>query len=649
MSGGVVRILKTWLLMFALTSVTSHADVHLPRLLGDGVVLQRDTDAAVWGWADDGEVIEVRLDGELLASTTAKDGAWQVATAAQPAGGPHELRVSGNNSITVSDVYFGDVWVASGQSNMQLPMERVKEKYAAEIAAANYPLIREFEVPRVAEYQHAKRDLDGGGWKKTTPDAVLGFSAVGYFFARSLRAQYDVPIGIISSNFGGSAAESWMSEQALADYPHYLEAARINADAALLQLMQDRERAVTDAWQAVLDARDAGLHSAPSWAASEFDDSGWQEMTLPGFWDRTELGPVNGVVWFRKTIELPSSAAGAVAKLMLGRIVDADTTYVNGVQVGNVSYQYPPRRYDIPAGVLRPGRNTIVVRVVNSSGSGGFVPDKPYGLQVGATKVELRGKWKYQLGASSPAIAPPVWVVHRQPLGFSNAMLEPLLNMTIKGVIWYQGETNVDRPAEYVQLFPAMIRDWRNRFQQGDFPFIFVQLANFLAAQDQPSESAWAETRNAQLLALREPNTAMAVIIDVGEWNDIHPLDKKTVGRRLALAARRLAYGETDLVSSGPMFRSLDARGDEIVLEFDRIGGGLLARGPRLQGFAVAGADGVFAWADARIDGDTVIVRNTAIKEPKLVRYAWADNPSTANLYNREGLPASPFEAAVEP
>ena len=643
-----MRILQILMSIFVLAGSASHADVRLPRLLGDGVVLQRDTDAAVWGWADDDELVEVRLDGELLASTTAANGQWQITLAAQAAGGPHELRVSGNNSLTIRDVYFGDVWLASGQSNMQLPMERVKEKYAAEIAAANYPRIREFEVPRVAEYQHPRHDLDGGSWKVTTPDSVLSFSAVAYFFARSLQAEYDVPIGIISSNYGGSSAESWMSEQALAEFPHYLEVARLNADATLLKLMQDREQAVTEAWNAVLDASDAGLHSAPGWAASEYDDSGWQQMELPGFWDKTGPGPVNGVVWFRKTLELPAAAAGAAAKLMLGRIVDADTAYVNGVQVGNTTYQYPPRRYQVPAGVLRPGKNTIAVRVVNSSGPGGFVPDKPYWLQAGATRIELRGKWKYRRGAAAAAIAPPVWVVHRQPLGFSNAMLEPLLNMNIKGVIWYQGETNVDRPAEYVELFPAMIRDWRRRFRQGDLPFVFVQLANFLESQEFPGESAWAETRNAQLLALREANTAMAVSIDVGEWNDIHPLDKKTVGERLALAARKLAYGETELVSSGPMFRSLEVRGDELVLRFDHIGSGLLARGQKLQGFAVAGADRVFSWADASIDGDTVVIRNTAVREPKMVRYAWANNPSTANLFNREGLPASPFEAAAE-
>jgi sialate O-acetylesterase len=641
-------VLKILITAILLLSVAARADVRLPQLLGDGVVLQRDTSVTIWGWADDSEVIEVRLDGELVASTTTKDGQWRVALAAQTAGGPHQLQVSGNNSLQISDVYFGDVWIASGQSNMQLPMERVKEKYESEIATANYPLIREFEVPRRAEYQHPQRDLDGGTWKRTTPDSVLSFSAVGYFFARSLQSQYDVPIGIISSNYGGSAAESWMSEKALADYPHYLDIARRNADEAALQQLLDRDKAVVDAWYADVDSRDAGLSAEPGWAASDYDDSDWPEMDLPGFWDRTELGPINGVVWFRKTIELPSSANNAAAKLMLGRIVDADTTYINGMQVGNTTYQYPPRRYEVPAGLLRAGKNTIAVRVVNSSGSGGFVTDKPYWLQFGDSIVDLRGAWRYKLGATAVPIAPPDFVGHRQPLGFSNAMLEPLLNMTIKGVIWYQGETNVDRPAEYVQLLPAMIRDWRERFGQGNFPFILVQLANFLEAQALPGESAWAETRNAQLLALREPNTAMAVAIDIGEWNDIHPLDKKTVGERLALAARKLAYGETNLVASGPIFRSLELCGDGIAVEFDFTGDGLVARGPELNGFAVAGADDVFHWADAHIDGDTVIVKSAAVPHPKRVRYAWADNPSTANLYNREGLPASPFEAAVE-
>jgi sialate O-acetylesterase len=372
-------------------------------------------------------------------------------------------------------------------------------------------------------------------------------------------------------------------------------------------------------------------------------------MKVPGFWSGTDTGPVNGVVWFRRKFELPQSADGKPARLMLGRIVDADTTYVNGTEVGRTTYQYPPRRYDIGEGILRAGENTIAARVVSSAGEGGFVDDKPYELQVGETRVDLKGLWRFRIGAVSEPMPPPQFVDYKQPLGFYNAMLAPLQNMTIKGVIWYQGESNVERAKEYRQLFPAMIRDWRKHWGQGDFPFIFVQLANFLEPVETPSESAWAELRDAQLSALGEPYTAMAVAIDVGEWNDIHPLNKKAVGHRLALAARKIAYGESDLVSSGPIFRSMTERDGRLTLEFDFTGCGLTARGGELRGFAISGTDDNYVWAQAAIDGDKVVVWNDSVAEPAAVRYAWADNPVDANLYNCEGLPASPFQASVAP
>jgi sialate O-acetylesterase len=331
----------------------------------------------------------------------------------------------------------------------------------------------------------------------------------------------------------------------------------------------------------------------------------------------------------------------------LGRIVDADTAWINGVEVGRTTYQYPPRRYDVPAGILRPGRNTLALRVVSLEGRGGFVPDKPYRLEIGETIIDLRGDWRYHPGVGSAPLPPPQFKEWRQPLGFYNAMLAPLQRMTIKGAIWYQGETNVDRAAEYERLFPDMIRSWRRQWGQGDFPFLFVQLANFLEAGGAPVESQWAETRNAQAMALREPNTGMAVAIDAGEWNDIHPENKQIIGERLALAARKVAYGEHGLVYSGPVLRTVGVEGDSLVLRFDHVGSGLEARGGPLREFAVAGADGDYVWAQAEIRGDQVIVRSAAVPAPVRVRYAWADNPAGANLYNREGLPAVPFQAAA--
>jgi len=644
----IPQLLSTICSLFALILANSaSADIHLPRLLSDGAILQRDAATSVWGWAEDGEAIEVRLDGKVLATTTTENGEWRVLIPAQSAGGPHEITVTGDTSITIDDVYFGDVWVASGQSNMELPMERVKEKYPDVIATANHPLIRQYKVAKDYDFDAPYKDLPGGQWVASTPESVLNFSAVGFFFAKSISDTRQVPIGIIGNSYGGSPAEAWMSEQALEEYPHYLKVARSYREEGYLQSLLDANRKIFSDWNENVDRIDEGLAAAPNWSASEYDDSGWQTFDLPQFWADTSTGPINGVVWFRKEIEIPEALAGRPAKLMLGRIIDADTAYINGTQVGNTTYQYPPRRYDVGNDILRAGKNTIAVRVVNSAGNGGFVNDKPYWLRVGDTTIDLEGEWLYKVGAVSEAIGPPEFVEHRQPLGMHNAMLAPLLKMTIKGVIWYQGETNTDRPAEYVHLFPAMIRDWRANWKQGDFPFLFVQLANFMEARDEPVESGWAETRNAQFLALREPNTAMAVTIDVGEWNDIHPLNKRAVGERLALVARSVAYGESELVFSGPVVREVHARANELVIGFDHVGSGLRAHGDRLEEFAIAGADRVFVWANAIIDGDTVVVSSESVREPAYVRYAWADNPDGANLYNAEGLPAPPFEAAI--
>ncbi len=365
-------------------------------------------------------------------------------------------------------------------------------------------------------------------------------------------------------------------------------------------------------------------------------------MKIPGYWASTALGNVNGVVWFRKKIDVPSSMTGKEATLILGRIVDADSVFVNGLFVGTTSYQYPPRRYIIPPNILKAGDNTIVVRVISNSGEGGFVLDKAYEIDAADTAIDLRGMWQYRLGATMKPLASQTFI-RWKPLGLYNAMIAPLLNYRMKGVIWYQGESNAGRPVEYRELLPALIRDWRNHWKQGDFPFLIVQLPNFMEAKSDPSESNWALLREAQRRALSLPNTGMAVTIDIGEWNDVHPLDKKDVGNRLALAAQKVAYQEQQVVYSGPLYQLMRIEGNKIVLTFTNIGSGLMAKGCALKCFAIAGADKKFTWADAKIENDNVIVSSSKVLNPVAVRYAWADNPDGANLYNEEGLPASPF------
>jgi sialate O-acetylesterase len=335
---------------------------------------------------------------------------------------------------------------------------------------------------------------------------------------------------------------------------------------------------------------------------------------------------------------------GKPAKLTLGRIVDSDSVYVNGSFVGTTSYQYPPRRYEIPPGTLKPGKNLIVVRVINVFGSGGFVKDKMYQISDSDQIVDLRGDWKYRLGTTANSLEGPTFFNYK-PLGLFNGMIAPILNHKIKGVIWYQGESNTERAIEYRKLFPALIKNWRAKWNEENFPFLYVQLANFMESKNQPVESNWAELRESQRRALALPKTGMAVSVDLGEWNDIHPENKEDVGKRLALAARVVAYGDKEVVSSGPLYKSMKIRNGKIIISFTNIGSGLMIKGGgELKHFAIASKDKKFVWAKALIDGNSVVVWNTEIKHPVVVRYAWGDNPEGANLFNNEGLPASPFQ-----
>jgi sialate O-acetylesterase len=506
-------------------------------------------------------------------------------------------------------------------------------------------MIRQFKVPIRYCFTAPLDDLDSGRWESANPTSVLWFSAVGYFFAESLFEQYHVPIGLINASLGGSPAESWMSEEALKAYPRHLETAQEFKNAAYADSIRKADQERADAWYRLLWRTDKGLHDNVKWFDPAYDDSAWPAMTVPAFWAEGGLGPVNGAVWFRKDFEVPASMTGQPARLLLGRIVDADSVFINGRFVGWTSYQYPQRDYLVSGDILKPGKNTIIVRVINLKDKGGFVKDKPYRLTAGGQIIDLSGEWRYRLGATMEPLTDPTFI-QWQPTGLYNGMLAPLLNCSIKGVIWYQGESNTGRGKEYEKLFPDLIADWRRSWQRGDFSFLFVQLPNFLESKPEPSESGWAELREAQLKALAVPNTGMAVAIDLGEWNDVHPLNKEDVGKRLALTARKTAYGEKDLVVSGPLFQSTRTEGDQLMLTFSNIGGGLVVKGGgELKHFAIAGPDHQFVWAKAKIDGDRVVVWSDRVSHPVFVRYAWADNPDGANLYNREGLPASPFRA----
>ena len=644
-------------LILVLSSLCVHGNVKLPVLVSDGMVLQRDTKLIIWGWASPGEKVLVKFNKKTISTVADPEGNWKVGLPPIKAGGPYTMEVKGNNTIMINDILVGDVWFCSGQSNMVLNMERVKEKYPDDIATANFPEIRNFFIPTASDVTSIHKDLPPGNWVSASPENVLGFGAVTFFFARSIFLEHKVPIGIINSSVGGTPIEAWTSEEGLKEFPHLI--ARIDKlkDTAYLNplLRSGRKRPETSQRPPVNSrSMDKGMSGPKPWYDITYAPEGWHKYWLPGYWDDQGVKGLDGVVWFRKEITLPVTMTNKPAKLFLGRILDADNVYVNGVLSGSITYQYPPRRYNLPSGLLKPGKNIIVIRVTNNAGKGGFVPDKPYWLVVGNDSIDLRGEWLYKVGqvfrpaAYEPGTGSQPISMQNEPTGLYNTMVAPLINYRIKGIIWYQGETNANRPQEYQKLLPALINDWRIKWQEGIIPFIFVQLPNFMEVQYLPSESQWAELRFGQLKSLSVLNTALVVTIDVGEWNDIHPLEKKVVGERLALAARKLAYGNDKIVCSGPVYKSSVKEADSIKIEFDHIGSGLTIKGGGdLNYFAVAGADRKFVWAETRIYNNHVIVWSDEIIDPIYVRYAWADNPEGANLYNIEGLPASPFEATI--
>ncbi|PWT74143.1 MAG: sialate O-acetylesterase [Bacteroidetes bacterium] len=621
----------------------ARGQVRLPKLISDGMVLQRARPLRIWGWASPGEKIVLRFIGKSYTAVAQNDSSWLIEIAACREGGPFEMKIDASNHITVRDILIGDVWLCSGQSNMVLPMQRVKDRYPNDIRASGNDSIRQFLVPVRYIFTHRARDLESGSWQSANPKSVLQFTATGYFFAKALFDKYHVPIGLINSSAGGAPAESWLSLETLQYFPQALAMAKKCMDSNYVDSIIHHDEMADIAWHRELYIKDTGMREPVRWYDTNYNASNWKTMNIPGFWRDQGLPPVNGVVWFRKEIQVPASLAGLPAKLWLGTIVDRDSTYINGQFVGTIGYQYPPRKYEIPAGFLHAGSNIIVVRVINQIGNGGFNKGKPYQLMIAGHVIDLKGPWQFRLGTSMPPLPGQTFFSYK-PLGLFNGMISPLVNYRIKGVIWYQGEANTSRASKYASVFSALINNWRKEWQQGDFPFLFVQLPNFMPPKTEPSESEWAELRASQLRSLEVANTAMVVTIDVGEWNDLHPTDKKTVGTRLALAARHVAYGENALEYSGPIYESSVIRGNRIYLHFTHTGSGLMAKeGKPLKYFSIAGDDKKYVWANAKIEGDTVIVWNDEVEKPVSVRYAWADNPEGANLYNKEGLPASTF------
>jgi sialate O-acetylesterase len=628
------------------------AKPFLNPLFCDNMVLQRGMADPIWGWTTPGLKVTVSFEGKTSTAVAGADGKWMAKVGPFAAGGPYVLKVTGPQTVSLNNVMVGDVWICSGQSNMQFGIGNANNS-AQEISSANYPDLRLFIVSNVTSDTPKDtvpvNDVEGH-WRPCSPQTVAqggwnGFTAAGYFFGRDLRQSIHVPIGLIESTWGGTIAEAWTSASALETMPDFKPSVDALQKTAANSSNGSTYDQLLQAWYAGHDPGSVGA----TWGDPALDVSSWKTMALPqDFQDAGDpaIANTNGIMWFRKTFDLPVGDAGKDAVLHL-LVDDNDTTWVNGVKVGATDGWNVARSYNVPSSLLKATGNVIAVRDLDTGGKGGIYGD-PAGLKLdltGGSSLSLAGPWSYKLGAPMPTdnTLPTIQNNPNVVTVLYNAMIAPLTPFGVKGAIWYQGESNIGRGKQYQTLLPTLITDWRNRFDSGQFPFLIVQLANLGQTPTQPGDSGWAELREAQLLTSETlPKTGLALAVDIGDPNDIHPKNKQEVGRRLALNAEAIAYGQK-VEYSGPVYQSMTVAGGSIRLRFTHTTGGLvLKNAATATSFAIAGADGKFVWADAKVDGDAVVVSSPSVPNPTAVRYAWADNP-TITLYNGDGLPASPF------
>jgi sialate O-acetylesterase len=605
----------------------------LHGLFTDNMILQRDVPCPIWGWTDPGAQVTVAVNGQQVSATADAQGKWLAKVGPFPAGGPTTVTITGPQTVTLNNVLFGDVWLCSGQSNMEWGLKNV-DQWWKEYGSANLPRVRLYTVPQ--DTQTTPPATVAGAWRVCTPDAVIadtpiygGFSAIAFFYGRKVHQETGVPIGLIESCWGATDVAQWST----------LPTLRRIAGNANLDPLAIYERSVMESWKALDPAYDA----TKTWSSPAYDASAWKTITLPKSWQKEELPGFAGVVWLRKEIELPADWEGKNLSVTLGAIDAQDTLWMNGAFIGAYDLNNTPRIYTVPGNVVHAGKNVLCLRVLGNTGVTARADQLTLMPVDGDPKdrLSLAGPWQY-----CPS-TPMAQVKGRQadrrgiPAGCYQAMIAPLAPCAIKGVIWYQGEGDVGMTGTYRAKTAGMIADWRALFGVGDFPFYLVQLAGYGGLPAQPEESSWAVIREAQAaVAATVPNCGMAVAIDRGEIYNIHPPNKRDVGERLAMTALAKTYGKP-VACQGPTYKAMTVEGRAIRLIFDHAEG-LRTLGSGPSGFAIAGADGKYVWAQAYLDGETVVVSSPQVPQPVMVRYGWANHP-LCNLYNQAGLPAVPF------
>jgi sialate O-acetylesterase len=634
------RIFLFFSSLFALCSSLSFAEEKplLHPLFSDHGVLQRGRSVPVWGWAAPATKLSVRFAGQTKQAVVGADGKWSILLDAMEASAEGRILVveSGGSRLEVKDVLVGDVWLCSGQSNMEMGIAGCNEE--EEISKANYPNLRLITVPHVVAYKPQK--TFSGNWKSCSPQNLrAGFSATAYFFGKKLQAELNSPIGLIHSSWGGTMIEAWMSGESLRPFPQ--------AQAELKMVEEIANSTAPNPLAEIMNAwflkHDPGTQKG--WEKEPTDTSNWREVTLPNSYAACGIPGYEGVVWIQREFELPADWADKNLIFELGTIHDTDTTWLNGKEIGRTDSYEHARRYKVPAGIAKSGKNIVTLRITNAGGGGIEVNGPPMMVtpEISDSAVaSLSGKWRMQETAGKGKTGRPLVGNPRVPTVLYNGMIAPLEPFALTGAIWYQGEANAGDAKSYRKLLPAMIADWRKRFQRENMAFHIVSLANYQDASEQPRDNAWAELRESQaMIAKTVPHCGLAIAIDIGDSKDIHPKNKRDVGHRLALSALAKTYGKS-IPYSGPSYREMKVEGDRIRIHFDHADDGLKFKGATDKSFAIAASDGKFVWAKAEIEGSSVIVSSPAAPNPLAVRYAWDSNPQ-APLYNGAGLPAVPF------
>jgi sialate O-acetylesterase len=633
-----MKILMLVLSMFSVITFSAKAQIRLPKFFSDNMVLQRNVNIPVWGWAKANEKIVVQFNKQTKNTRADKTGKWMVRLDAENAGGPYVLNITGENILQLKNILVGDVWLCSGQSNMEWTVAQ-SDNAKKEITKANYPFIRHIKIQRALN-SLPDVDMQNTEWKVCDNNTVADFTGVGYFFARHIYENTKVPIGLINSTWGGTNIETWISREGFESSDEFKEMIAGKPKINLDSINKKKNYSTIKRIEAIQESKLENI-DVTAFKDIDFDDARWPLMNIPQLWEEQTLGEIDAVVWLRRTITLTADDVKENATLELSKIDDYDVTYLNGIKVGNTSQWNVNRKYIIPSDVLKEGKNVISIRVVDGGGGGGIHGDSAdVKLTLTNRTIALHGKWKYQVESILKNTTP-----NSLPSLCYNSMIAPLIPYAFKGVLWYQGESNAERSLQYRKAFPLLINDWRKKFINENAAFYFVQLASYDAGGNSNEGCGWAELREAQTQTLALPNTGMVVTTDlVTDPKDIHPTNKQDVGKRLAALALNNLYNKK-MVCSGPTYKSMQIKGNQIILSFDNIGSGLFTTDKYgyVKGFEIAGADSIFHFAQAFIKDNAIVVSAEKVLNPIAANFGWMGNATECNLFNKEGFPAVPF------